>query len=136
MQFASPSQRLALAGGELWGRARSSVRGGVLWSALIVFLLAYAVASSTSTAGWVPGIEVIQLVALGGAVLMAVLAVLPVPWPAGLGLGMILGPIVATNSTSRSPPDSLQRPAACGRTARALMDQCSRHNIPPAIRSS
>ncbi|HXD81301.1 MAG TPA: transglutaminase domain-containing protein [Candidatus Acidoferrum sp.] len=95
MQFASPSQRLALAGGELWGRARSSVRGGVLWSALIVFLLAYAVASSTSTAGWVPGIEVIQLVALGGAVLMAALAVLPVPWPAGLGLGIILGPIVA-----------------------------------------
>ena len=95
MQFASPSGRLVLARGQLWGRARSSLGGGVLWSALIVFLLTYAIASSTATAGWVGGVEVIPLVALGGALLMAVLAVLPVPWPAGLGLGMILGPIVA-----------------------------------------
>src|SRR6202165_2448487 len=95
MQFASPSGRLALARGQLWSRARSSVGGGVLWSALIVFLLTYAIASSTSTAGWVSGIEVIPLVALGGALLMAVLAVLPVPWPTALGLGMVLGPLVA-----------------------------------------
>ncbi len=95
MQFASPSERLALAREELWGRARSSVGGGVLWSALIVFLLTYAIASSTATAGWVSGVEVIPLVALGGALLMAALAVLPVPWPASLGLGFILGPLVA-----------------------------------------
>src|SRR5258708_7031812 len=95
MQFASPSQRLALARGALWGRARSSMGGGVLWSALIVFLLTYAIASSTATAGWVNGVEVIPLVALGGALLMAGLAVLPVPWPASLGLGFVLGPIVA-----------------------------------------
>src|ERR1700694_809254 len=95
MQFASPSGRLALARGQLWSRARSSVGGGVLWSAVLVFLLTYAIASSTATAGWVSGIEVIPLVALGGALLMVALAVLPVPWPAALGLGMILGPIVA-----------------------------------------
>src|ERR1700693_5539737 len=95
MQFGSPDARLALAPVQLWGRARSSMGGGVVWSALIVFLLTYAIASSTATAAWVNGIQVIPLIALGGAVLMAVLAVLPVPWPAGLGLGMILGPIVA-----------------------------------------
>jgi len=95
MQFASPSDRIALARGQLWGRARSSMGGGVLWSALMVFLLTYAVASSTATAGWVSGVQVITLVALGGALLMAALAVLPVPWPAALGAGVILGPIVA-----------------------------------------
>src|SRR5258708_15582965 len=95
MQFASPSERLALARGELWGRARSSMGGGVLWSALIVFLAPYAVASLPGAAGWVNGVEVIPLVALGGALLMAGLAVLPVPWPASLGLGFVLGPIVA-----------------------------------------
>src|SRR6202163_4436813 len=95
MQFASPSGRLALARGELWGRARSSMGGGLIWSALLVLLLTYAIASSTATAGWVSGVEVIPLVALGGALLMAALAVLPVPWPAALGAGVIVGPIVA-----------------------------------------
>src|SRR5258708_25972326 len=105
MQFASPSERLALARGELWGRTRSSMGGGVLWSALIVFLLTYAIASSTATAGWVNGVEVIPLVALGGALLMAGLAVLPVPWPASLGLGFVLGPIVALVAAGpRLPP--------------------------------
>src|SRR5260370_21478685 len=69
--------------------------GGVRWSSRIVLLLTYASASSTATAGWVNGVEVIPLVALGGALLMAGLAVLPVPWPASLGLGFVLGPIVA-----------------------------------------
>ena len=95
MQYASLSARERFAQGQLWGRARSSMGGGVLWSALIVFLLTYAVARSTATAAWVNGIEVIPLIALAGALLMAVLAVLPVPWPAGLGLGMVLGPIAA-----------------------------------------
>src|SRR5260370_547462 len=95
MQFGSPSARVALAPAQLWGRARSSMGGGVLWSALIVFLLTYAIASSTATAAWVAGIEIIPLIALGGAVVMAVLAVSPVPWPAGLGIGMVLGPVIA-----------------------------------------
>src|SRR5258708_33349610 len=95
MQWGSPSARLALAPGQLWGRARSSMGGGGLWSALIVCLLTYAIASSTATAAWVAGIEILPLIALGVAVLMAVLAVSPIPWPAGLGIGMILGPVVA-----------------------------------------
>jgi len=108
MQFGSPDARLALAPGQLWGRARSSMGGGVVWSALIVFLLTYAIASSTATAAWVNGIQVIPLIALGGAVLMAVLAVLPVPWPAGLGVGMILGPVVA--ATQAWPAMHAQHP--------------------------
>jgi transglutaminase-like putative cysteine protease len=108
MQFGSPSARLTLAPGRLWGRARASVRGGVLWSALIVFLLTYAIASSTATAAWVPGIGVIPIIALGGALLMAVLAVLPVPWPAALGVGVILGPAVAV--TQAWPSMHVQHP--------------------------
>src|ERR1700693_5548108 len=108
MQFGSPDARLALAPVQLWGRARSSMGGGVVWSALIVFLLTYAIASSTATAAWVNGIQVIPLIALGGAVLMAVLAVLPVPWPAGLGVGMILGPVVA--ATQAWPAMHAQHP--------------------------
>src|SRR5260370_8287412 len=100
MQFASPSERLALARGELWGRARSSMGGGVLWSALIVFLLTYAIASSTATAGWVNGVEVIPLVALGGALLMAGLAVLPVPWPPSLGLALLRRPVLPPPSSA------------------------------------
>jgi len=95
MQSASPSGRMALAPGQVWGRARSSMGGGLLWSTLIVFLLTYAIASSTATAGWVSGVQVIPLIALAGALLLAVLAVSPVPWPAALGLGLVLGPIAA-----------------------------------------
>src|SRR5450759_4723530 len=95
MQSASLSVRLQLAQGRLWNGARSTMGGGVLWSALLVFLLTFAVARSTATFGWVSGIEVITLVALGGAVLMALFAVVPIPWPFGLGVGMVLGPVVA-----------------------------------------
>jgi transglutaminase-like putative cysteine protease len=79
----------------MWDGARSSMDGGVVWSALIVFLLTFAVARSTATAAWVTGIDVITLVALTGALLMGVLAVTPIPWPAGLGLGMVFGPVAA-----------------------------------------
>jgi len=95
MQSASLSARLLLAPGRAWDRARSSTKDGVPWSAVIVFLLAFTIARSTAAAGWTPGIDVIPSIALGGALLMTVLAVLPVPWPAALGVGMILSPVVA-----------------------------------------
>src|SRR5712692_8865028 len=95
MQSASPSGRLQLGPGRIWNGARSSMQGGLWWSALLVFFLTFAIARSTATAAWVNGIEVIPLIALAGASFMAVLAVLPVPWPAGLGAGLILGPVVA-----------------------------------------
>src|SRR4030081_1378395 len=95
MQSASLSTRMQLARGQMWDGARSSVGGGVVWSALIDFLLTFAVARSTATAAWVNGIDVITLVALIGAGLLGVLALTPIPWPVGLGLGMILGPVAA-----------------------------------------
>ena len=95
MQSASLSGRLQLAPGRVWDGARSSMQGGLWWSALLVLLLTFAISRSTATVGWVSGIDVIPLIALGGALFMAVLAVLPVPWPAALGLGTILGPVVA-----------------------------------------
>ena len=71
------------------------MRGGVAWSALLVFLLTLSIARSTATAAWVPGMDAVPLIALSGALLMAVVAVLPVRWPFGLGFGMLLGPIAA-----------------------------------------
>jgi len=71
------------------------MRGGFAWSALLVLLLTIAIARSTATAAWVGGMDVVPLIALAGALLMAVLALLPVRWPIGLGFGLILGPIAA-----------------------------------------
>ncbi len=97
MQSASPSPRfeLALIPGRWWGRTRASVTGTVIWSAVITALLTFVVGRSTATAGWVDGLDVVPLVALGGALLMGVLAVAPVPWPFALGAGFVAGPAVA-----------------------------------------
>src|ERR1700704_4020654 len=95
MQSASLTARLKPGRERLWNGARSSMQGGFVCSALLVFLLTFSIARSTATAGWVNGIDVITPIALTGVLLMAVLAVLPVPWPAGLGLGLILSPAVA-----------------------------------------
>jgi transglutaminase-like putative cysteine protease len=95
MQSASLNGRLQLGPARMWDSARASMQGGLWWSALLVLLLTFAVARSTATAGWVNGIDIIPLIALAGAFFMAVLAVLPVPWPFALGAGMILGPVVA-----------------------------------------
>ncbi|TAN32402.1 DUF4129 domain-containing protein [bacterium] len=94
MQSASPSPRL-LAPGRIWERTRESMGGGVQWSALMVLLLTYSIARSTATANWVSGIDVITAIALAAAIVLALLAVLPVPWPIGLAAGMILGLAVA-----------------------------------------
>src|SRR5450759_4061617 len=97
MQSASPNQRfqLALVPGRVWGLTRASMTGAAAWSALLIVLLTFAVAGSTVTAGWVGAIDVVTPVALGGALLMGVLAVAPVPWGAALSIGFIGGPLVA-----------------------------------------
>jgi transglutaminase-like putative cysteine protease len=77
------------------GRTRGALSGGAVWSAAIVLLLTLAVARSTATAAWVPGIDVVAVVALAGALLMAVLALVPVPWTASLAVGVTAGPIVS-----------------------------------------
>ena len=87
--------RPALWPGRVWGRARGSMTGAAAWSAVLILLLTLMIARSTVTAGWVPGIDVVVPVALAGAVLMGLLAVLPVPWPLGVAVGLLPGPVVA-----------------------------------------
>jgi transglutaminase-like putative cysteine protease len=69
--------------------------GAVIWSAVLILLLTLMVARSTAAAGWVDGIDVVTTVALGGALLLGVLAIAPVPWAAGLGVGAVAGLVVA-----------------------------------------
>jgi len=101
MQSASANPRFqpGIWAGIAWSRTRASMTGAVAWSAVLVLLLTLMIARSTATAGWVLGIDSVVLVALAGAVLMGVLAVLPVPWPLGLGLGVLLGPLAALNAS-------------------------------------
>src|SRR5689334_19622991 len=79
----------------LWERIRESVGGGRFWSAVLVLLLTLTVARSTATVHWVDGIDIITWVALGGAILMGVLASLPVREPISLAIGLVLAPFVA-----------------------------------------
>src|ERR1700730_2517007 len=90
MQFASPSGYA-----QLVRRTRAGLPGGVVWTSLFVFALTLAVAKSTVTAHWVDGIEIVPMVALVGAIVLALLALLPIPWAAGIGVGLVLGPIAA-----------------------------------------
>jgi hypothetical protein len=100
MQFVSPRERIQLGGEHILGRARQSLGGGLAWSGILVLLLTLAFARSTAAAGWVNGIDVITPIALAGAVLVGVLALLPIPWPAGIGAGLILAPVVAWNGAA------------------------------------
>ena len=76
-------------------QTRANLTGSVLWTALLIFLLTLSLARSTVTAQWVPGIEVIPYLALAGALAMGLLALVPLPWPVGLGIGLLLGPVMA-----------------------------------------
>lgn len=97
MQSVSPNPRfgLALFPARVWGRTRASFAGGLGWSAVLTLLLTLMVARSTATAAWVGGIDVVAAVALGGALLLGLLALAPIPWAAGLGIGLLAGPLVA-----------------------------------------
>src|SRR5229473_5347148 len=92
MQSASASYPM-----QLVERTRAALPGGVVWTSILVFLLTLAMAKSIVTAQWVigVGIEVVPLVAIGGAILMGLLALTPIPWAACLAMGMVLGPVVA-----------------------------------------
>jgi len=75
----------------VFDRTRDWLGGGRFWSAVIVVLLTIAVSKSTATAQWVPGIDAVVLIAILGAVLMSVFALLPIPEPIGLGVGGAVG---------------------------------------------
>src|SRR5438105_2896459 len=103
MRYVSPSGRLvspeeAFANTPqalIWERVREAVGGGRFWSAVLVALLTVTVARSTSTVRWVDGIDAIVWVALAGALVMGVLAVLPVREPLSLAAGFVLAPVAA-----------------------------------------
>src|SRR6266550_4218832 len=103
MRYVSPSGRLVSpeAGFDdspqalIWERVRDAIGGGRFWSAVLVVLLTFTVARSTSTVRWVDGIDAIVWVALAGALVLGVLAVLPVREPISLGIGLVLAPAAA-----------------------------------------
>ena len=105
MRYVSPEGRLA--GPEAafdsilnrramaWDRARGALGGGRIWSVALVLLLTFTVARSTSTVQWVSGIDVVNVIAIVAAVLMSALALSPVREWIGLGIGLVLAPVVA-----------------------------------------
>src|SRR3989454_7126055 len=103
MRYVSPSGRLVSPEAALddspralfWEGIQDAVGGGRFWSAVLVLLLTFTVARSTSTVRWVDGIDVIVWVALAGAVVLGVLAVLSVREPLSLGVGLVLAPVAA-----------------------------------------
>ena len=103
MRYVSPSGRLVSPEAafddspqaRIWERVREAVGGGRFWSAVLVVLLTFTVARSTSTVRWVDGIDAIVWVALAGALVLGVLAVLPVREPISLGIGLVLAPAAA-----------------------------------------
>lgn len=99
MQSASPRGRLQLSAGPLLDHARGSLAGGQVWSALLVIFLTFTIARSTVTEGWVRGIDTVTVIALGAALLMGVLALLPIPWPPALLLGAAGGAAVSLYAT-------------------------------------
>ena len=78
-----------------WEQAREWMGGGRLGAIILVLLLTLSIAKSTATVGWVEGIDVVVWIALGAAVLMGALAILPVAEPIALGIGLALAPVVA-----------------------------------------
>jgi hypothetical protein len=99
MQSVSPKGRLRLSPAPLLEHARGSMAGGQLWSAALVIALTYVIARSTVTVGWVRGIDEITVIAVGAAVLMGLLAVLPIPWPPALAFGTLAGAAASLAAT-------------------------------------
>lgn len=90
MQSVSPSFYTRVA-----QRTRDGLPGGVVWTSALVFLLTLSIAKSTVTAQWVTGMDIVPGVALAGAIVMGLLALAPIPWSVGIGIGMVMGPVVA-----------------------------------------
>jgi len=111
MRYVSPEGRLA--GPEaafestlnrrelLWDSARSSLGGGRFWSVVLVLLLTLTVARSTAAVQWVNGIDVVILIAVLAAVVMAALALSRVREWIGLGIGLVLAPVIKSRRLNR-----------------------------------
>jgi hypothetical protein len=69
---------------------------------VLVVLLTWVIAGSTVQADWVPGLTVLVQVSLLGVAVMGALALIRrLPWPVGLTLGIVAGPIVAYVATAQ-----------------------------------
>src|ERR1700757_2547941 len=79
----------------LWSRGRDWLGGGRFWSAALVILMTIAVSKSTATVQWVSGIDVVVPIAIVAAVLMSVLALLPIAEAIALCAGAVVGLAVA-----------------------------------------
>ena len=104
MRYVSPEGRLVgpdaafdheTGPASLLDRARERMGGGRFMTSVLVLLVTLTVARSTATVNWVDGIDVITWVAVGAALLMGALAVLPVREPIALGVGFVLAPVAA-----------------------------------------
>ena len=80
---------------KMWESAREWMGGGRLVAGILVLLLTISIAKSTATAAWVPGIDAIVTIAVIAALLMGVLATVPIPEALGLGVGLVLAPVGA-----------------------------------------
>src|SRR4029077_426485 len=78
-----------------WEKTRDWMGAGRLGSVILVLLLTITIAKSTATVGWVDGLDVVAWIAIGGAVLMGLFALLPVAEPIALSVGLVLAPVVA-----------------------------------------
>ncbi|TMC83427.1 MAG: transglutaminase domain-containing protein [Chloroflexi bacterium] len=103
MRSVSPSRELGrpdgfdagIAQSAAWDRAREWLGGGRFWSAVLVLLVTLTVAKSTATVHWVDGIDVITPIAIVAALLMSILALLPIREVVGLAIGALLAPVAA-----------------------------------------
>src|SRR6266566_3447789 len=103
MRSVSPSRELGrpdgfdagIAQSAAWDRAREWLGGGRFWSAALVLLVTLTVAKSTATVHWVDGIDVITPIAIVAALLMSILALLPIREVVGLAIGALLAPVAA-----------------------------------------
>ena len=112
MQSASAEPGFGPRAAVLWDRARDAVGWGRLISAAVVVILTLLVAGSTATAQWVDGSEVVVRIALLGAVVLAALALSPVPDAVALGVGAVAGLVTALYAAwpqmhLRHPTDTL-----------------------------
>jgi len=88
---------------------------GTLPLAVFVFLLIICLGNSTVAAQWVPGSNGLTSLALVGALVMGILALIRrIPWPAALIVGLVLAPIAAYLSAHgtlvRAHPDDPSDP--------------------------
>ena len=95
------ARALSTVRGIAWERTRAALPATTVWSALIVFALVATIARST-VAAWGPAaIDGVAFVAVGGAILMSLLAITPLPSWLCVTLGLAAGP-VATAMVSAS----------------------------------